>query len=73
MSAKLIPPSTMKRITTHCVAGANASMEFDLVERPAVGIVVKACAIAWKGVISSSTPESPSPSRIGKRRRGEGT
>ena len=50
----------MKRITTHCVAGAKASIELTLVEKPAVGIVVKACAKAWNGVISSSTPVAQS-------------
>ena len=64
MSAKLIPPSTMKRTITHCVAGAKASIEFAFVEKPAVGMVVNACAIAWKGEISSSTPVAQNATRM---------
>ena len=66
MSAKLNPPRIMKRTITHCVAGAKLSIESALVEKPAVGIVVRACAIAWKGDIRSSTPVAQSPSRIPK-------
>ena len=57
----------MKRTTTHCVAGANASIEFTLVEKPAVGIVVNACANAWNGVISSSTPVAQSVRKMPRR------
>ena len=57
----------MKTSTTHWVAGANASIEFTLVEKPAVGIVVKACAKAWNGVISSSTPVAQSARKIPRR------
>ena len=66
MSAKLKPPRTMKRTITHCVAGAKLSIESAFVEKPAVGIVVSACANAWKGDIRSSTPVAQSASRIAK-------
>ena len=56
----------MKRTITHCVAGAKASIEFVFVEKPAVGIVVRACANAWNGDIASSMPLAPRPSRSRK-------
>ena len=57
----------MKTTITHCVAGAKLSSESALVEKPAVGIVVRACAIAWKGDISLvDAASAQSPSRIAK-------
>ena len=47
MSAKLKPPRIMNRTSTHCVAAAKLSIESALVEKPAVGIVVRACANDW--------------------------
>ena len=47
----------MKSTITHCVAAAKPSIESAFVEKPAVGIVDSACANAWNGVISSSTPD----------------
>ena len=65
--AKLIPPSTMKTTITHWVTSAKSSIERAFVEKPAVGIVDSAWANDWNGVISSSTPLSPSASRIANR------
>jgi hypothetical protein len=57
----------MNRISSHCVAGAKLSIESDFVEKPAVGMVVRACANAWNGDIASSTPVAPSASRSPNR------
>ena len=58
----------MKTTITHCVTGAKLSIEWLLVEKPAVGIVVSACANAWNGVISRRRRTAPSPNRIRNRR-----
>ena len=44
----------------HCVSAENPTMESGWVEKPPVGIVEKAWAIASYGVIRSSMPSQPS-------------
>ena len=53
----------MKSAITHCVIGAKSSRERGSVEKPPSGIVLSACAIAWKGESSSSRPLTPIPTR----------
>ena len=43
-SAKFVPATSMKTTTTHCVAGANGSIERASGEKPAVATVANACA-----------------------------
>ncbi len=56
----------MKTTSVHCVAAAKLSIESPLVEKPAVGIVVRACATDWYGDIRSSMPVAPYAKRIRK-------
>ena len=50
----------MKTTITHCVAGANGSIERASGEKPAVAMVANACAVALKSVMRGSTPVQPS-------------
>ena len=62
----------MKTTSVHCVAAAKLSIESPLVEKPAVGIVVRACASDWYGDIRSSMPVAPYDEEDQEQRGREG-
>ena len=55
-----MPARNMNSAMIHWAAGEKPSSESAFGEKPPVGIVAKAWASAWYGVIASSIPSQPS-------------